>query len=113
MRNHSTDPRRRFGVMRERIEAMKAIWTEDDASYHGEHVQFGPIWSWPKPVQQPHPPILVGGNGEKVLERVVRFGDEWAPNRVDEETLGGRIEELQRLASEAGRERIPVTVFGG
>jgi probable F420-dependent oxidoreductase len=108
MEDHGTDPHRRFSLMRERIEAMKAIWTQDEASYHGEHVDFDPIWSWPKPVQDPHPPILVGGNGEKVLERVVAFGDEWMPNRVP--GLTERIAELQRLAGEAGRGAIPVTL---
>jgi probable F420-dependent oxidoreductase len=113
MRNHGTDPRRRFRVMRERIEAMKAIWTQDEAEYHGEHVDFDPIWSWPKPAQKPHPPVLVGGRGEKVLDRVVAFGDEWMPNRIDDpEELGERITDLQRRAERAGRERIPVSVFG-
>jgi probable F420-dependent oxidoreductase len=112
MRNHGTDPRRRFSIMRERIEAMKAIWTEEEAEYHGEHVDFDPIWAWPKPVQRPHPPVLVGGLGEKVIDRVLAFGDEWMPNRVESpEGLGERIAELQRRAAEAGRERIPVTVF--
>jgi len=110
MENHGTDPRRRFSLMRERIEAMKAIWTEDEASYHGELVDFGPIWSWPKPVQKPHPPVLVGGNGERVLERVVAFGDEWMPNRVA--GLRERIQELTRMATEAGRDPIPVTLSG-
>ena len=63
MRNHGTDASRRFGVMRERIEAMKAIWTEDEASYSGRYVSFERIWCWPKPAQKPHPPVLVGGNG--------------------------------------------------
>src|SRR5918996_6287094 len=71
MRNHGTDPRRRFGVMRERIEAMKEIWANEEASYHGRYVDFDPIWCWPKPLQQPHPPILVGGYGPKVLDRVL------------------------------------------
>jgi alkanesulfonate monooxygenase SsuD/methylene tetrahydromethanopterin reductase-like flavin-dependent oxidoreductase (luciferase family) len=110
MQNHGTDPRRRFSLMRERIEAMKAIWTEDEASYHGEHVDFDPIWCWPKPLQRPHPPILVGGNAEKVLDRVVAYGDEWMPNRVS--GIRDRIAELQRRATEAGRERIPVTLSG-
>ena len=61
MANHGTDPRRRMAVMRERVEAMKAIWTQDEAEYHGKQVDFDPIWCWPKPVQQPHPPILLGG----------------------------------------------------
>jgi probable F420-dependent oxidoreductase len=111
MENHGTDPRRRFGIMRERIEAMKAIWTEEEASYHGRYVDFDPIWSWPKPVQKPHPPILVGGNGLKVLERVVAYGDEWYPNRIrDEATFLGRVAELQELARQAGRGPIPVTL---
>jgi probable F420-dependent oxidoreductase len=112
MRNHGTDPRRRFSIMRERIEAMKAIWTQDEAEYHGEHVDFDPIWAWPKPVQRPHPPVLVGGLGERVFDRVLAYGDEWMPNRVESpEALGERIAELQRRAEEAGRGRIPVTVF--
>lgn len=110
MENHGTDPRRRFSLMRERIEAMKAIWTQDEASYRGEHVAFERIWSWPKPIQEPHPPVLVGGNGERVLDRVVAFGDEWMPNRAS--GLTGRIEELNRLAAEAGRDPIPVTLSG-
>jgi probable F420-dependent oxidoreductase len=109
MENHGTDPRRRFSLMRERIEAMKAIWTDDEASYHGSHVDFDRIWCWPKPVQKPHPPVLVGGNGERVLERVLAFGDEWMPNRFS--GITERIEELNRLAEEAGR-RIPVTLSG-
>ena len=113
MRNHGTDPERRFGIMRERVEAMKAIWTEDEAEYHGKHVDFDPIWAWPKPVQRPHPPVLVGGMGERALDRVVALGDEWFPNVVvTPEVLGGRIEDLQRRAAEAGRERIPIRLFG-
>jgi probable F420-dependent oxidoreductase len=113
MRNHGTDPRRRFSIMRERVEAMKAIWTRDEAEYHGEHVNFDPIWCWPKPRQKPHPPVIVGGTGGKVLDRVLAYGDEWMPNRVeDPESLGGRIAELERRADEAGLNRIPVSVFG-
>jgi probable F420-dependent oxidoreductase len=113
MQNHGTDPDTRFRRMRESVEAMKAIWTEDEAEYHGRIIDFDPIWSWPKPVQKPHPPVLVGGLGEKVYDRVVAYGDEWIPNRVKSpQDLGERIAELQRRAEAAGRERIPVTVFG-
>ena len=113
MRNHGTDPSTRFRRMRESVEAMKAIWTEDEAEYHGKLIDFDPIWIWPKPVQKPHPPVLVGGLGEKVLDRVAAYGDEWIPNRVQSpEALGERIQELQRRAESAGRGPIPVTVFG-
>ena len=100
MRNHGTDPGARFGILRERVEAMKAIWTSEEAEYHGEHVDFDPIWSWPKPVRKPHPPVLVGGMSDGALDRVVAFGDEWMPNRVvSPEVLGGRIADLQRRAT--------------
>jgi probable F420-dependent oxidoreductase len=113
MRNHGTDPDTRFRRLRESVEAMKAIWTDDEAEYHGRLIDFDPIWCWPKPIQKPHPPILVGGRGEKVLDRVVAYGDEWIPNRVKSpEDLGERIAELQRRAEAVGRGRIPVTVFG-
>jgi probable F420-dependent oxidoreductase len=80
MENHGTDPRTRMALLRERVEAMKAIWTSDEASYHGEFVNFDRIWSWPKPAQRPHPPVIVGGDGATVLDRVLAFGDAWMPN---------------------------------
>ncbi|HEY1853813.1 MAG TPA: LLM class F420-dependent oxidoreductase [Solirubrobacterales bacterium] len=98
MANHGTDPRRRMALMAERIEAMKAIWTEEEASYHGEHVEFERIWSWPKPAQKPHPPILVGGGGATVLDRVLRFGDAWLPIYGENEDLPQRIGELRSRA---------------
>jgi probable F420-dependent oxidoreductase len=112
MRNHGTDPSARFGLMRERIEAMKAIWSADEATYTGEHVRFDRIWSWPKPLQQPHPPILVGGNGPRVLDRVLAYGDEWMPNRVRDDEMLARIAELTTAAQQAGRAPVPVTVMG-
>jgi probable F420-dependent oxidoreductase len=111
MANHGTDPKRRFGLMRERVEAMKAIWTEDEASYHGEQVDFDRIWSWPKPAQHPHPPVMVGGNGPKVIDRVLRYGDAWMPQHRHGNAIQ-RIAELRRRAVEAGRGSIPVVVFG-
>ena len=113
MEDHGTDPRTRFSLLRERVEAMKAIWTSDEAEYHGRHVDFDPMWSWPKPLQHPHPPVLLGGNGPKVLDRVLAFGDGWMPNwglQTPEELIA-RIEELQARAAEAGRGPIPVTVY--
>jgi probable F420-dependent oxidoreductase len=112
--NHGTPFGQRFGVMRERAEAMKEIWTRDEASYHGRYVNFDHIMSWPKPVQQPHPPLWIGGLGEKVIDRVLRYGDGWFPNSRDPEgdRLAERIAELRRRGEAAGRGRIPVTHFG-
>src|SRR5438067_11734572 len=114
MENHGTDPRRRFSLMRERVEAMKAIWTQDEAEYHGEHVDFDPIWSWPKPLQQPHPPVLIGGMGPRVVERVMAYGDGWFPQpaRVTHEEFMARLKELRRAADEAGRGLPEISAFG-
>jgi probable F420-dependent oxidoreductase len=112
MANHGTDPASRFALLAERIDVLKTIWREDEPAYHGRFHDFDPIWCWPKPVQSPHPPILIGGNGARVLERVVAYGDEWMPNAFSPTLLASRIAELQSLASAAGRERIPVSVFG-
>jgi probable F420-dependent oxidoreductase len=113
MANHGTDAAQRFSAMREQIAAMKAIWSEDEASYHGTHVQFERIWCWPKPLQRPHPPILVGGNGPHVYDRVIAFGDEWMPNRIgDDEAMLARCRELAARAEQAGRGPIPITVAG-
>ena len=111
MENHGTDPTRRWKVLRERIEAMQQIWTEDAAEYHGEFVDFDPIWQWPKPIQKPHPPVIIGGDGANTLQRVVRYGDGWMPigRRAD---FKARIDELNQLSAAAGRADIPVTIFG-
>ena len=79
MENHGTDFKARHKLARERVEAMKAIWTQDTAEYHGEFVDFGPMQTWPKPVQKPHPPILVGGAFPYSARRAVRYGDGWMP----------------------------------
>ncbi len=113
MAHHGTEPRTRFDLMRERVLAMTAIWTQDEASYHGEYVDFDRVWSWPKPLQRPRPPVLVGGNGPKALERVVDYGDGWMPlASSDRDELAARIPELQKLAADRGRAGIPVTLFG-
>jgi probable F420-dependent oxidoreductase len=83
MANHGTDPRTRMALLHERVDAMKAIWTQDEASYHGAFVDFDRIWCSPKPAQRPHPPILVGGTGPTVLDRVLAFGDAWIPDHRD------------------------------
>ena len=99
MANHGTDPRRRMALLRERVEAMKEIWTSEEASYSGEFVKFDRIWSWPKPAQRPHPPVLVGGNGPTVLDRVLAFGDAWFPNYA----RNGILERAAELRARADR----------
>jgi probable F420-dependent oxidoreductase len=106
--DHGTAFATRWKLLRERVEAMKAIWTQDTAEYHGELVDLPPMWAWPKPVQKPHPPIHLGGSGPKILERVVRYADGWMPNRGE---VGGRIRELRELAAAAGRGHIPVSSY--
>jgi probable F420-dependent oxidoreductase len=113
MANHGVDPSRRTARMLEHIDAMREIWTQDAAEFHGEFVDFEPIWSWPKPVRTP--PVLIGGEGATVLDRVLSHGDGWLPRRVKRDeagALGARIAELRSRAADAGRGHIDVTVFG-
>jgi probable F420-dependent oxidoreductase len=113
MENHGTKPSLRWKIMRERMLAMKEIWTSDEAEFHGEFVDFDPIWQWPKPVQKPHPPILVGGDGPRTFQRVFEYGDGWLPIvGRGSEPFAGRIAQLNNDALAAGRGPIPVTVFG-
>ncbi len=112
MENHGTNYARRWKLMRERVEAMKSIWTQEKATYHGEFVNFDAIWSWPKPVQRPHPPVLVGSDGPRGIQRVVRYGDEWFPGARGVDSFEDKIKELNDLAARAGRGPISVSVFG-
>jgi probable F420-dependent oxidoreductase len=106
MAHHGTDPRTRMRVMRERVLAMKAIWTQHEASFHGEFVDFDRIWCDPKPLQRPHPPVLVGGDGPTVFDRVLEYGDGWMPNH-----RRGILERIGELRERAGRD-VPVIVVG-
>jgi probable F420-dependent oxidoreductase len=107
MRNHGTDPRTRFALQRERVEAMRVLWTEEEASYHGRFVNFDRIWSWPKPVQSP-PPVFLGGNGPKAEARVFEYGDGWGPMHAP--GLPDRVASFVAAARAEGRD-LPVTVF--
>ena len=108
MADHGTAFETRWKLLRERVEAIKAMWTQDEPQYHGEMVELPPMWAWPKPVQKPHPPIILGGNGANTLKRVVAYCDGWMPNRGQ---ALERIPELRRMAEEAGRGHIPVSFY--
>jgi probable F420-dependent oxidoreductase len=114
MEHHGTVFRTRWKLLKERVQALKAIWTQDEASFDGELVQFEPIWSWPKPAQRPHPPVILGAHGPKALARVVDYCDGWIPIGVRSGDLRTEIATLRRLAREKGRdpESISVTVYG-
>ena len=113
MENHGTEPARRWRRMRETIEAMKAIWADDEAEYHGQLIDFDPIWQWPKPVQDPHPPVIIGGDGPTTLKRVARYGDGWMPiDGRNREDFAPAIAELNDLAAEHGRGPLTVSLFG-
>jgi probable F420-dependent oxidoreductase len=106
MENHGTNFATRHKLARERVEAMKAIWTQDAAEYHGEFVDFGPMAAWPKPVQKPHPPILVGGAFPYSARRAVRYGDGWMPQVTPKSPapLTDVIPRFRQMAAEAGRD---------
>jgi len=111
--NHGTDPRTRWRLFGERMQAMDAIWSSDVAEFHGKFVNFDPIWSWPKPVQQPRPPVLLGGDVQSAMHRVVEYADEWMPHPDRGELpLSQRIAEFWQLSEAAGRGRLPVSVYG-
>jgi probable F420-dependent oxidoreductase len=116
IRNHGTDPAERWGVLRERILAMKAIWGSEEAEFHGRFVDFELIRCGPKPVQQPHPPVIIGGNGPGTFDRVIEFGDGWGPTAAQMGGVGTpfeeRVVELRARLEAAGRPPLPVTVFG-
>ena len=114
MRNHGTPPNRRWTVLTERVEAMKALWTQDEASYHGEFVNFDRVWSYPKPLTPPHPPILLGSLSSKIaLKRVVDLCDGWIPVAAAVEDLPGSIAKMYEYAESIGRDpqSIPITCF--
>jgi probable F420-dependent oxidoreductase len=109
MRNHGLDPAERFRKMREQVLALKAIWMEDEAQFNGDLISFDPIQMWPKPLQRPHLPVLIGGEGPTVLDRVLDYGDGWIPN--DHPELPERVAELHRRADGLSRDLPPVTAF--
>jgi probable F420-dependent oxidoreductase len=114
MGHHGTVFETRFRVMVDRAKAMQAIWTQDEASYEGEFTKFEPIWSWPKPVQKPHPPILLGGETKHTLRRIMDFCDGWFPRARDGFEPEAELARLRAAADEAGRDikTVSTSIFG-
>ncbi|MBI2015387.1 MAG: LLM class F420-dependent oxidoreductase [Candidatus Rokubacteria bacterium] len=115
MEHHGTAFKTRWRVLRERVLAMKELWTKEEAEFHGEFVRFDKSWAHPKPVQKPHPPILMGGDGPTTFDRVVEFCDGWMPIGMRAPVdFGAKIAELRQRATRAGRDpqSISVSIFG-
>ena len=116
MADHGTDFASRFEVMRERVEAMKAIWTKSKPEYDGSFVKFPAMMTWPKPVQKPHPPVIVGGAFPYGARRAIAYGDGWVPHarRPAYGEVIALLPEFRKMVGAAGRDEanIPVTIFG-
>jgi len=106
--------RMRWTQTREYLEAMKCMWTNDAAEYHGRFIDFPPVRVYPKPVQRPHPPVIIGGMAPKVLERIVECADGWLPNRITPAEVEVARAELDTRARNAGRDpdSISISIFG-
>ena len=111
MADHGTNPKTRMRLLAEQIHAMKALWTQEEAEFHGEFVAFSRSWAWPKPLTEPHPPVLVGGMGPGVEDRILDFGDEWMPQRVGPDNIDEFAERAEKLA--AIRAESPYAAVGG
>lgn len=116
MENHGTHFRTRHKLARERIGAMKAIWTQNKAEFRGDFVNFGPMMAWPKPVQKPHPPVIVGGAFPYGARRAIAYGNGWIPHlsRPEYGDVSDFLPQFRQMAAEAGRhaEDLPVTLWG-
>lgn len=111
--SHGVDPSRRRAIVREKALAIREIWTSDEAAFAGEYVNFEPMWSWPKPQQKPHPPIVIGGKATPVTFRhIVEYGDGWMP-LYGRYPIVDHVQELRALAEAAGRDPdcLQVTVY--
>lgn len=116
MENHGTNFKTRHKLVRERVEAMKEIWTQSKPEYHGEFVNFDPMMTWPKPVQKPHPPILIGGAFPYSARRAIRYGNGWMPQLTEkmQTPFAEQIPAFRQMAEEAGRdpETLSISVWG-
>ncbi|MBS0561658.1 MAG: LLM class F420-dependent oxidoreductase [Proteobacteria bacterium] len=116
MEDHGTDFKTRFSRMSEQVAAMKAIWTQSKPEFQGKFVSFPPMMTWPKPVQKPHPPVILGGAYPHAAKRAIAYGDGWIPHKARPQygDVADFLPEFRKMAQEAGRDPadIPVTVWG-
>jgi probable F420-dependent oxidoreductase len=114
MENHGARYETRFKIMREYVLAMKALWTQEEASFKGEFVNFEPVWSWPKPAQRPHPPIILGGETDHTLRRVIEYCDGWFPRPRGGFDVVQGVTRLRQMAQAKGRDpaTLMTIVFG-
>lgn len=113
MEHHGTTYSQRRSLLREKVLLMKALWTQDEATFEGGHLRLEPSWAWPKPVQQPHPPVILGGKfGPRTVEALVEFCDGWIPHGVSD--LPEQTAHVRRALEDAGRDpaNFPMTIFG-
>jgi probable F420-dependent oxidoreductase len=113
MEDHGTPFSERWKILRERIAAMKAIWTQEEAQYHGKYVNFDKLWSYPKPIQKPYPAILMGGSGLHARQRAAEFDGHWMPI-IGRDPLDEAMADLRQRAEKAGRDpgTVTVSLFG-
>ena len=106
MENHGTAFEHRFRILREKVEALKTLWIDDESTYNGRHVSFDRVWLYPKPIQKPHPPILGGFFSESGRKRVVRYCDGWMPNfaAMEDPDIAKAFSSLRQQMEEAGRD---------
>ena len=113
MENHGTQYSTRFKKLEEQMAALREIWTRDEATFNGTFEKFEAVWSWPKPIQKPHPPLILGGETDHTLKRIVRLGDGWLPRAMNPDQVLSGMDKLRTFAEEAGRDpaSISVSVF--
>ncbi|QXJ20172.1 LLM class F420-dependent oxidoreductase [Actinomadura graeca] len=109
MRNHGVDPGVRGALLNEQLEAIKVMWMQEEAEFHGDHVDFDPIHIWPKPTRRPHPPIYIGGESPAALARLARHGDGWLPRAA---TPPAEIRRVSAQLADQGRPDVPITLCG-
>ena len=110
LENHGVRVEDRWRVLRENILAMKAMWTQKDAEFHGKFVNFDPVWVEPKPARKPHPPVFIGASSTWAIKRVAEYGEGWYPIIMPD--FAERLQQLDRECAERGRDRSSIDITG-